>query len=654
MTRKDLKRAYDSMNPTREEKERMLRAILEQAETAPEEPSPKERIHYKQQSPEPEKRRVLPLIAACLALVLLGSVFVKWMGNRQENPVAVEPTVVTEFAENPYQELLEKYALAIAENWTPAQCTEAGFSSRTPIANEYDGLYYAISDLDGDGTEELVITQSLWEEENRTEFLDLYTLKDGKPELVCSDRKFLRPILYENGVIMTPDPISMPFNPENYSGYYRLKNGSMELEIAIYQKLDEEWCEWDPVNQTSKKITAEMAGEIIAGYGLCKLELHTIAEPGGHIQTGNALYESHYDHILAKYETAIAENWSAEQCEAADISVNVPYANGLGWCLMDIDGNGTEELLIADSAEVYDLYTLMPDNLPGHILMSWGSNSYQLCEGGIIEMREYYSKGSGWFWMELDGIDLVQKDMLHYTNFEERDQYSYGPDSDSLEGISHEEAGELIFRYKTMELELTLFPERQVIDEFDEEAMFKTVMENYGLALKNDWDPGKCMEGGISLMIGYHGELYDSVGFAFLDLDGDGIDELLVTDGNYIYDLYSFINTEEDIPVRIFSATERSTWMLVQGSRNRGNEGSYLYNHGSGGAGYSSHVYYRLQEGNLIPVEGFLYDAEDNPENPWFYYDGFEKGENCADFDAEAVVNGSYSSDVIDFIPLED
>ena len=645
MTRNDLKRAYDSLNPTEEEKSRMLQNILSRAELAPEE-EPETHIQYRRSNPAPERKPKFALIAACVAFFLLGGVFLtRFLGNA-EPPVAVEPTTEIVFAENPYQELLDKYALAIRENWTGAQCTDAGISSRTPIDNEYDGLYYAISDLDGNGVQELVITEQDYPPDTDMDFLDLYTLEEGKPVLICSDRDFLRPALCEGGIVKTfSAEAENTTHYDKYVSFRRINGTILEVDLIVYQ-IDNQWYMGF---RAFAEITREEADKAVADYMPAKLELTQISGPADSTEATENSYES----ILAKYVTAIQENWTEEQCEAADISDNIPYAEGLGWCLMDIDGNGTQELIIADNAEVFDLYTPMPDGLPGHILMSWGANSYELCQGGIIEMREYYSKGSGWFWMALDGVDLIQKDMLHYTNYDELDQYSYGPDSDHLEVISHDEAGELIFRYPAMELELTLFPARQVIDAVDEEALFMPVMETYGKALKEDWNPGQCMENGISLMIGYYGELYDSVGFAFMDLDGDGIDELLVTDGNYIYDLYSFINTEEDIPVRVFSASERSTWMLVQGSRNRDNEGTYLYNHGSGGAGYGTHVYYRLQEGNLIPVEGYLYDVESNPENPWFYYDGFEAGENCGDFDAEAVVNGSWSSDVIDFIPLE-
>lgn len=660
MTRKDLKNAYDSVNPTPEEKARMLEHILARADIKEEPVTRKAPVEYRAKPVNSRKMNWGSLIAACFALIALSGVLAIRLLNDPVSPGAKDPTVsiVTEppvsadtvptvatvptLDESAYEGVLERYRQALTESWTGEVCAENNLSSRTPIANEYDGLYYAISDLNGDGVAELVVTENTWEE-NRTEFLDLYTLKSGEALLVASDREFLRPMLYEGGVVMTTDPGPGNSHMGNYSGYYRLEGETLVMETAAYQTEDGQWYEWDEKNLTAEKITEERAGEIAATYRIAALDFRALVkQPGEDFRTG----DGGYDDILAKYKAALTEDWTGVQCETADISVNIPDAlPDLGWCLMDLDFNGTKELIIADSARLYDLYTIMPtDGLPGHILTAWASDTYHLHENGVIQKQEFYAKGCGWFWFTLEGMDLVQQDVVHYTNFEGANQYSYGPDQDHLEPIDKDSAGTLLNRYKAAELELNYFTEVQEKTIADRE-IYQKVLDIYGKAASEEWNPGQCIQNGISLMIGYSDSLIDTWGVAFLDLDRNGTEELLITDGKFIYDLYTIIDDEEYGPVRLLSATERSTYELM--------EGNVIFNRGSSSAAVSSFSYYVLEERNLVLLEGYLFDAEEAPENPWFYFDGENRGERCADTSPSDIVNFGYSQMEISFTPME-
>lgn len=655
MTNKDLKRAYDSVNPTPAEKERMLRAILERAEVRPEPAERGEVIQYKRQSAGRRKGSPLPVLAAGLALVVaLGIILIRF--RTQGDPVAVEPTTVPvqtvpqevptlpepetvppEVAESAYGEILDRYRRALAENWTAEQCSSQNISSRTPIANEYDGLYYAIADLDGNGSRELVVTQSNWAD-TPTEFLDIYTVKNGEAILIASDREFLRPQLFEGGVIMHTDPGMGNSQARNYAGYLRLRGESFAMETASYQTEDGQWYEWSGKNQTAEKITEERAGEIAGTYRRAELSFRSLLEqPEADFRTG----ETDYDHILLKYKTALEEGWTAEQCDAADISRDILDQIGLGWCLVDVDFNGTQELIIADEYHVFDLYTMLPDDRgPGHLICSTGPEMWTLFDNGMLQMMGLYSGASAWRWYTLEGVDLVQQDMVFY----EYDGYSCGKDDHSLVPISKEEAGALINRYRAAKLERNFFTAAQEKAVQDREV-YRPVLELYGRALQEGWDPGQCAEGGISLMIGYRGQLFDSFGAAFLDLDGNGTEELLITDGDYVFDLYTIIDDEEYGPVRLLSGTERNTYRLM--------EGNVIFNQGSGSAAVQYYTYYTLEGRELKLIEGYVYNGEETGENPWFYYDGETIGDRCEDTSPADIVSSGYTPVSIPFTPYE-
>ena len=102
-------------------------------------------------------------------------------------------------------------------------------------------------------------------------------------------------------------------------------------------------------------------------------------------ESGTAIPEA-YQPVIAKYVTALTEHWGGEACSNADISILVSYATSpseLGYALLDLDNDGTDELIIANDAErqvIYDLYSLVDGKLV-HVFTGWDRNSYELREG---------------------------------------------------------------------------------------------------------------------------------------------------------------------------------------------------------------------------------------------------------------------------------
>ena len=184
----------------------------------------------------------------------------------------------------------------------------------------------------------------------------------------------------------------------------------------------------------------------------------------------------------------------------------------------------------------------------------------------------------------------------------ELNQYYYGANGDDLNPISKEKAGEFIGRERTAELDLNFFIP-QTFDP-DEVSHYQNLLELYQKALRENWDPPTCMENGLSLMVAHRGEYYGELGYAMQDLDGNGIQELIITDGLNIYDLYTIIQDEEVGPLHLVSAMERIQYYLTSDG--------WIYNLGSGGAAVSYHTLYSL-EGRELKLESSCAQPEPMP-----------------------------------------
>ena len=142
----------------------------------------------------------------------------------------------------------------------------------------------------------------------------------------------------------------------------------------------------------------------------------------------------------------------------------------------------------------------------------------------------------------------------------------------------------------------------------------------YYTALSEKWDEGKYLDNGLSALPAsyYEGNPLENVGFGFADLDNDGHWELIIG---------AILNAEADPAVfEIWTLVDGEPVMLVQGgSRNRyvlqyveEDRMWYVANEGSNGAANSATHYLMLNEGKLEVVQGIVFDAGADEENPWF------------------------------------
>lgn len=322
--------------------------------------------------------------------------------------------------------------------------------------------------------------------------------------------------------------------------------------------------------------------------------------------------EDHYAPILQKYRRAITEGWTKEQCEIDGISVrfsDARYAStNSSYQLLDLNNDGREELLICSMATVWDLYTLLEDGTPIHLFTDEQDGTVCfIYEGGIIGIELTTKTDAEYAYYCLEGNSLVAEEMIRYTDATKTWTRESG--EQAWETISREAANDIMYGYQPMVLMTTGFVDEADVLKQDNEAveLYMLVLEKYKTALAEKWDMQQCSDNDISLIISYFVDESDRISAHMMDLDGNGVNELIITDGMMIYDLYTLKNGS---PVHLITGWERNAYRLCLNN--------VIYNQGSNGAASTVFNYYQILAGELVLVDSVVFDANKDFDNPWF------------------------------------
>ena len=329
-----------------------------------------------------------------------------------------------------------------------------------------------------------------------------------------------------------------------------------------------------------------------------------------------------YDQCLQKYADAIRENWDPERCSAEDISILVALGasrDRLGYVLRDLDGDGSSELLITDGTVIYDLYTLTEGGV-SHVVTGWERNSYALCEDNVI--RNTGSNGAAsslTAFLRLEDGELKNLVTVQFSAEVDPDNPWFRLDgtSDSPEPISEAEADSILASYPVQTLSVTPLPgadpsgtgetENTSAGTGEVPALYAQWLGKYVRAVAENWDLERCQQENISYLTAFLSSV-DEIGYTLMDLDGNGVEELIVSDGSVIYDVYSWM---EDGILPVLSGGERITYTLCQDN--------IIACRGSSGAARTYYTFYRFGDYVLTEEEAVSYDADQDPDNPWFY-----------------------------------
>lgn len=152
-----------------------------------------------------------------------------------------------------------------------------------------------------------------------------------------------------------------------------------------------------------------------------------------------------YQSIIGKYAAAITEKWDADQCADADISLLTRYVSSLselGYALLDLDMDGTDELIIANDAErqvIYDLYSLVDGQLV-HVFSGAERNSYELRNNYfILNIGSNSAASTDFVLCHLRGGRLVTDSLTRYDAMTDQDHpWFQGTSEEDLKPITDE------------------------------------------------------------------------------------------------------------------------------------------------------------------------------------------------------------------------
>ena len=160
------------------------------------------------------------------------------------------------------------------------------------------------------------------------------------------------------------------------------------------------------------------------------------------------------------------------------------------------------------------------------------------------------------------------------------------------------------------------------------EDLYKDILNKHLTAVKEGWDATKLENENMSTMyniISSSGDGLSKIGYAYKDINIDGIDELLIgeiADGDYngiIYDIYTMVDRK---PEHVVSGWDRNRYYIL--------DSGLIRNEYSSGANESGVNIYDLTRNSteLFTQVSFKYDGYVDEKNPWFKSNDVGKDES--------------------------
>lgn len=152
------------------------------------------------------------------------------------------------------------------------------------------------------------------------------------------------------------------------------------------------------------------------------------------------------------------------------------------------------------------------------------------------------------------------------------------------------------------------------------DVVYAQQIERYYTAISQRWDEGAYIEHEMSALPAYYyeGNPLDNVGFGFVDLDNDGHWELVIgairdaETNPAVFEIWTLV---DGVPVMLLQAGTRNRYILQHVEEDRMWYVAYEGNNGA--ANHATH-YLMLSEGKIEVVQGVVFDAMANENQPWF------------------------------------
>ena len=152
------------------------------------------------------------------------------------------------------------------------------------------------------------------------------------------------------------------------------------------------------------------------------------------------------------------------------------------------------------------------------------------------------------------------------------------------------------------------------------DVVYAQQIDRYYTAISQQWEETTCLDNDLSPLVAhyYDGNPLDNVGFTFMDLDGDGIWELIIgaianaEQDPLVFEIWALKNDE---PVLIAQSGAHNRYYLQYAQEDC--LWSVAYEAENGAANHA--VYYlQLFEGKFMVIQGIVFDAVANEKAPWF------------------------------------
>jgi len=181
---------------------------------------------------------------------------------------------------------------------------------------------------------------------------------------------------------------------------------------------------------------------------------------------------ANYAELIEQIKLGMEEGFSTVTTDDLGISVVFNYASDrMGYCYMDLNNDGTEELLLGANGEgawdnvIYDVFT-MTDGKMIRVLSGRERDRFYLTDKGTCVFANEGSGGaSNSFYAYIDysdeGLELIES-VIYDSWKDEEHPWFYSNESISAEGadsINEETAKDIIASYKYQEIEFTPFRE---------------------------------------------------------------------------------------------------------------------------------------------------------------------------------------------------
>lgn len=280
MKNESIRNAWDTVNPTGEQKDRMRQNLLAQIP----EKTYREPTVYQARAVRTNRWSVLTSAAACIAVLLLGSFVLPKLERPESMPQQQTAPMEKTEPSIPSTEDTEPTA-AGTEEAEPLEPTQPQPVSSTvpfgpgdyltyvtwirqrnqtdPYFNRDTTQYYAYYDINGDGIRELLIGgEDGW-------ISEAITCIDGELSLLFSVGRDFR--ICEDGSLYTGK------EEENHFVWYRLSGGEQLVTMTVwYDTQNKSWYQYHSLTGIKKTVTKQTVEELLASCEPVELEMRSL------------------------------------------------------------------------------------------------------------------------------------------------------------------------------------------------------------------------------------------------------------------------------------------------------------------------------------------------------------------------------------------